>query len=79
MDSFKASFPHLGQRSQSLAVPPGHTLTDALDVAHPSRYVSKLPSLAIFALASADLPWAHAIATQLWTHECLEQHCDVLF
>jgi len=38
LDSFKASFPHLAQRSHSLAAPPGHSLTDALDVAHPSRH-----------------------------------------
>ncbi|KAG9204699.1 hypothetical protein G6514_000483 [Epicoccum nigrum] len=34
LQNFKANFPHL-QRSHSLAAPPGHTLTDALDVAHP--------------------------------------------
>ena len=37
LETFKASFPHLAQRSHSLAGPPGHTLTDALDVAHPAR------------------------------------------
>ncbi|KAJ4365746.1 hypothetical protein N0V83_008366 [Neocucurbitaria cava] len=39
LDEFKASFPHLAQRSQSLAGPPGSSLTDALDVAHSSRHV----------------------------------------
>jgi len=39
LEDFKASFPHLQQRSHSLAGPAGHTLADALDVAHPSRYV----------------------------------------
>ncbi|KAI2483232.1 hypothetical protein Ptr902_05549 [Pyrenophora tritici-repentis] len=37
LEDFKASFPHLQQRSHSLAGPAGHTLADALDVAHPSR------------------------------------------
>ncbi|KAI4955578.1 hypothetical protein J4E91_001439 [Alternaria rosae] len=37
LEDFKATFPHLQQRSHSLAGPPGHTLADALDVAHPSR------------------------------------------
>ncbi|KAE8839073.1 hypothetical protein HRS9139_03456 [Pyrenophora teres f. teres] len=37
LEEFKASFPHLQQRSHSLAGPSGHTLADALDVAHPSR------------------------------------------
>ncbi|KAF3053480.1 hypothetical protein E8E11_010012 [Didymella keratinophila] len=37
LETFKASFPHLTQRSHSIAGPPGHTLTDALDVAHPHR------------------------------------------
>ncbi|CBX98070.1 similar to CP2 transcription factor family protein [Plenodomus lingam JN3] len=37
LEEFKASFPHLGQRSHSVAGPPGHSLADALDVAHPSR------------------------------------------
>ncbi|KAH8643234.1 hypothetical protein IG631_00697 [Alternaria alternata] len=39
LEDFKATFPHLQQRSHSIAGPPGHTLADALDVAHPSRYV----------------------------------------
>ncbi|KAH6873108.1 CP2 transcription factor-domain-containing protein [Alternaria rosae] len=37
LEDFKATFPHLQQRSHSLAGTPGHTLADALDVAHPSR------------------------------------------
>ncbi|KAI8939701.1 hypothetical protein NX059_003457 [Plenodomus lindquistii] len=39
LEEFKASFPHLAQRSHSIAGPPGHSLTDALDVAHPSRTI----------------------------------------
>ncbi|KAH7401525.1 CP2 transcription factor family protein-like protein [Pyrenochaeta sp. MPI-SDFR-AT-0127] len=39
LEDFKASFPHLAQRSQSLAGLPGHSLTDALDVAQPSRHI----------------------------------------
>ncbi|CAG5149796.1 uncharacterized protein ALTATR162_LOCUS2450 [Alternaria atra] len=37
LEEFRATFPHLQQRSHSLAGTPGHTLADALDVAHPSR------------------------------------------
>ncbi|KAI4697786.1 uncharacterized protein J4E84_000919 [Alternaria hordeiaustralica] len=39
LEDFKATFPHLQQRSHSIAGPPGHTLADALDVAHPSRHL----------------------------------------
>lgn len=39
LEDFKATFPHIQQRSHSLAAPPGHSLADALDVANPSRYV----------------------------------------
>ncbi|KNG47659.1 cp2 transcription factor family protein [Stemphylium lycopersici] len=37
LEDFKATFPHIQQRSHSLAAPPGHSLADALDVANPSR------------------------------------------
>ncbi|KAH7095223.1 CP2 transcription factor-domain-containing protein [Paraphoma chrysanthemicola] len=40
LESFKSAFPHLAQRSHSVAAPAGHSLTDALDVAtrhHPDH------------------------------------------
>ncbi|KAF1843791.1 CP2 transcription factor family protein-like protein [Cucurbitaria berberidis CBS 394.84] len=37
LDEFKATFPHLAQRSHSLTGPQGSSLADALDVAHPTR------------------------------------------
>ncbi|EUC49729.1 hypothetical protein COCMIDRAFT_22708 [Bipolaris oryzae ATCC 44560] len=37
LEDFKANFPHIQQRSHSLAAPPGHSLADVLDIANPSR------------------------------------------
>lgn len=45
LETFKAAFPHLAQRSHSVAYPPGHSLTDALDVAHPTRHVGDLEDM----------------------------------
>jgi hypothetical protein len=58
LEEFKATFPHLQQRSHSIAGPPGHSLTDALDVAHPHRYV--VPSHVTWVLAHAQDSFAHA-------------------